>query len=350
MLELSAFVLGGPERVRVQQLFRAAALALKDQKALGAIDEKWVAACGPDDVASCRTNALEAMATHDKARAAQITAADACVAMAEKSPGKPGSACLGGALGLYKKADDTLMVSRIELVNALVLAADPKQSKVAKKALTQIGETLDGRNGHLRRAAYEAKAKLEQAEGKLDDATKSALQGAEAWGSTLPLEQRYWARTPLVDTLCVAWDKAHGVDACRQLEKTVVGFYVFHDFSTERLEDRQLISHEKLVAVNNHYGILIKDCLTREIQQIADKAAVSYLVNWLVIGTGRVDNFHSVSSEQDQSHFVRCLREQFGYWRYPSHEGDPQRIQQGFSVKSTLRTFEETEPTDVIVH
>jgi hypothetical protein len=124
----------------------------------------------------------------------------------------------------------------------------------------------------------------------------------------------------------------------------VVGFYVFHDFSTEHLSDGQLISHEKLVAVNEHYGILIKDCLAAEILQIADKAAVSYLVNWLVITTGRVDNFHSVSSEQDQSRFVSCLREQFGYWRYPSHEGDPQRIKQGFSVKSTMRVTEETEP------
>ncbi|MBL8913239.1 MAG: hypothetical protein JNM17_21260, partial [Archangium sp.] len=112
----------------------------------------------------------------------------------------------------------------------------------------------------------------------------------------------------------------------------------------EHLPDRQLISHEKLVAVNAHFNILIKDCLAVEIREIADKAAVSYLVNWLVVNSGQVDNFHAVSSAQDQSRFVRCLREQFGYWRYPSHEGDPQRIQQGFSVKSTMRTFEETEP------
>jgi hypothetical protein len=346
MVEMSAFVLGGPERVRVQQLLRAAALVLNDHKALGVIDEKWVAACGPNDPAACRTSALEAMATHDRARAAQITAADGCVATAEKSPGKPGPGCLRAALALYQKADDSLMIARVALVNALALAADAKQSKAAKKALTQIAETIDGRNDLVRRAAFDARSKLELAEGKVDDAAKSALQGAEAWASTLPLERRYWARTELVDVTCAAYDKTHGPDACRQLEKTVVGFYVFHDFSDEHLEDRQLISHEKLVQVNNHYGILIKDCLAAEIQQIADKAAVSYLVNWLVVTTGRVDNFHSVSSAQDQSEFVRCLREQFGYWRYPSHEGDPQRIQQGFSVKSTMRTTEETEPQD----
>ena len=177
-----------------------------------------------------------------------------------------------------------------------------------------------------------------------EEAAKTALLGAEAFASTLPLERRYWARTKSVEVACATYDKLKGTDACRALEKQVVGYYVFHDFSREHLGDRQLISHEKLVQVNEHYGILIKDCLAAEIRQIADKAAVSYLVNWLVINSGRVDNFHSISTDQDQSRFVTCLREQFGYWRYPSHEGDPQRIKQGFSVKSTMRATEETEP------
>jgi hypothetical protein len=344
LLELSAFVLGGPERVRVQQLARAAAVALHDSKALHAIDEKWLAACGPNAVEACRASALDAIATWDKARAEKVRSADACVASAEKNPGKPAPGCLSAARALYAKADDTLMVARADLVSALALAADAKQKAAARKALGKLAESVDGRNGHVRQAAFDALARLALADGNVEDAAKSALQGSEAFASTLPLEERYWARTPMVDLACAAYDKAKGVDACRQLEKSVVGFYVFHDFSKEHLPDRQLISHEKLVAVNEHYGILIKDCLAAEIQQIADKAAVSYLVNWLVLGTGRVDNFHSVSSAQDQSRFVNCLREQFGYWRYPSHEGDPQRIQQGFSVKSTMRVFEETEP------
>lgn len=247
-------------------------------------------------------------------------------------------------MSLYRKTEDTLMVARAELVEALALAAEPRQAKAAKKALTKLGEAIDGRNGHVRRAAFEARAKLELAEGDVEAAARSALQGAEAFAATLPLAQRYWARTPLVDQVCTAYDERKGADACRQLEKAVLGFYVFHDFSTEHLGDRQLISAEQLRRVNEHYGVLIKDCLAAEIREIADKAAVSYLVQWLVITTGRVDNFHSVSSEQDQSRFVRCLREQFGYWRYPTHEGDPQRIQQGFSVKSRMRETEETAP------
>lgn len=344
MLELSAFVLGGPDRVRVQHLARAAAVALQDTKSLPAIDEKWLAACGPNDVETCREEALNALAAAEPGRAEKLRAADACVLSAEKAPGKKPPACVAGALALFQKSDDSLMVSRIDLLNALVLAADPKQAKAAKKALGKIGETLDGRNGHVRQQAYDARAKLELAEGAIEDAAKSALAGADALASTMAPEQRFWARTKMVDVACAAYDKEKGVDACRALEKQALGFYVFHDFSKEHLPDRQLISHEKLVAVNAHYNILIKDCLASEIKEIADKAAVSYLVYWLVLGSGRVDNFHSESSSQDQSRFVQCLRAQFGFWRYPSHEGDPQRIKQGFSVKSTMRVTEETEP------
>jgi hypothetical protein len=346
-LELSAFLLGGPERVRVQQLARAAATAAGDPKALPAIVEKWLAACGPNEVEACRGSALEALAKHDKARAERVRAADACVAAAERAPGKRGPACLEGALALYKRAEDSLMVSRVELANALALTADPTQLKAAKRALTQVAERIDGRNGHVRRAAFDARARLELAEGSVEAAARSALAGAEAWANTMAPEQRYWARTPLVEQACAAYDTLKGKDACRALEKQLLGFYVFHDFSREHLPDRQLISHEKLVEVNEHYGVLIRDCLAAEIRELADRAAVSYLVQWLVLGTGRVDNFHSLSSEQDQSRFVTCLREQFGYWRYPSHEGDPHRIKQGFSVKSRVRETEETEPVQL---
>ena len=61
------------------------------------------------------------------------------------------------------------------------------------------------------------------------------------------------------------------------------------------------------------------------------------------MGDGRVDNFHSESTDQEQSRFVQCLREQFGYWRYPRHDGDPQRIEQTFSVKASTHSTEEQE-------
>ena len=97
------------------------------------------------------------------------------------------------------------------------------------------------------------------------------------------------------------------------------------------------------MAVNEHYGVLIQNCLAAEIRTLDASASVTYRVKWLVINDGRVDNFHSESTDQDQSHFVQCLREQFGYWRYPSHDGDPQRIEQTFTLRSSTHSYEETE-------
>ena len=263
LLEVSAFVLGGPDRVRVHKLQRAAATKLKDEKAIKETDEKWLGACGPNGVAACRTTVLDAMAAYDKPRAEKIRSADACLTAAESGKSLP--ACLDGALALYSKAEDTLMIARVELLRALALARDGKQSKAAKKALAKISGVVDDRSALVRRTALEAQSKIELAEGAIDDAAKSAVLASEAWASSLPPKERAWARSPMLDAACPAYDKARGVGACRKLEKKLLGGdYVFHDFSGELLAEGQLISHEKLVAVNDHYGVMIQNCLAAE--------------------------------------------------------------------------------------
>lgn len=343
MVELSAIALGGPERVRVHRLQRAVAVKLADEKAIKDADEKWLGACGPNDVAACRTEVLDAMAAYDRPRADALRTADACLTAAEQRAGKPPPSCVDAAFAKYQRAGDTLMVARVELARALALASDRKQAAVAKKALLRIAGTIDDRTAHVRRTALDTLSRLELAEGVVDAAAKDAILGAEAWASALPPGRRAWARTPAVDAACEAYDKAKGAGACRKLEKRLLSEYLFHDFSDEHLADGQLISHEKLVAVNEHYGVMIQSCLAAEIRSLDEKTSITYRVKWLVINNGHVDNFHSESTDQEQSRFVQCLREQFGYWRYPSHEGDPQRIEQGFSVKSSTRTYEETE-------
>lgn len=349
LVEVNAIMLGGPNRVRVNRLQRAVAVKLKDANGIKEADEKWLGACGPNDVAACRATVLEAMAVYDRARVEKIRAADACLTAAEQKPGRPPPACLDAALALYQKAEDTLMVARVELLRALVLVKDGRQATAAKKALAKIASIVDDRSAFVRRTALENLSRIELAEGAIDAAVKDAVLASEAWASALPPAQRAWARSPALDLACAAYEKAKGgkaisEHACRKLEKKLLGGeYVFHDFSDEHLEEGNLISHEKLVAVNEHYGVLIQNCLAAEIQRLENKPAVLYRVKWLVIRTGRVDNFHCDSSEYEQSRFIQCLREQFGYWRYPSHEGDPQRIEQTFSVKSTARTFQEGE-------
>ena len=67
-------------------------------------DEKWLAACGPNNVAACRNEALDAIAAYDAPRAAKVRAADACLVAAEQESGKPTPPCLDGAMALYQKA------------------------------------------------------------------------------------------------------------------------------------------------------------------------------------------------------------------------------------------------------
>ena len=341
--EVTSMGLGGPEQVRVQRLKRAIATRLKDPKAIKEADERWLGACGPNEVAACRSAALEGIAVYDGPRAEKIRAADACLTSAEKAPGKRPPACLDAAFALYQKAGDPLMTARIELVRALVLASDPRQSQAARKALAKLATSVDDRSALVRRTALETQSRLELAAGDAEAAVKTAIGAAEAWALALPPDRRPWARLPAVDAACAAYEKAKGAGACRKLEKRLFGEYLFHDFSDERLVEGQLISHEKLVAVNEHYGVGIQNCLAAEVRALDERKAIAYRVKWLVINDGRVDNFHSDSTDQEQSRFVQCLREQFGYWRYPRHVGDPQRIEQSFSVKSSTRTWEESE-------
>jgi hypothetical protein len=85
--------------------------------------------------------------------------------------------------------------------------------------------------------------------------------------------------------------------------------------------------------------VLIQDCLATEIRRLGkNDAAVAYRVRWLAINDGTVDAVHAESSHHENTPFVTCLRNQFGYWRYPRHDGDPQKIEQGFTVKSSLRS------------
>jgi len=343
MVELSAVALGGPERVRVVRLQRAVAQKLGDQAAIKEADGKWLGSCGPADVAACRSAALDAIAAYDAAFAKKVRAADECLAGAEQKAGQAPPGCLESALALYRKADDVLMVSRVELLRALVLAADRKQAKAARKALAKLGGLQDDRTALVRRTALETLSRIDLSEGQVDAAVNDALQASAAWALALPPERRPWARSPALDVACREYEKGKRAGACRQLEKNVLGDYVFHDYSDQHVEEGHLLSHDLLVAVNEHYNVLVQNCLAAEIRTLEHGEAFTYRVRWLVINDGRVDNFHSESTQQDQSRFVTCLRNQFGYWRYPSHEGDPQRIEQGFSVKSSTRTTEETE-------
>ncbi len=341
LVELSGVFLG--ERVRVARLQRALAERLADKKAMREADTAWLGACGPTGATECRAAALAHIETYDAPAAQKARTADGCLAAAERNAGQPTPACLDAALAVYRKANDVMMVARVELLRAQVLAADRKQVKAARAALTRLAALPDDRRSLVRRTALETLSRLDLADGAIDSAVKNALQASAAWAAALPPEQRPWARSPALDPACEAYDKGKSAGACRALEKRMLAGYVFHDFSDQHLGEGELLSHDMLVTVNEQYNVLVRDCLSREIDSLDRPEAFAYRVRWLVISNGHVDNFHSDSTQEDQSRFVTCLRNQFGYWRYPRHEGDPQRIEQTFTVRSATHSFEETE-------
>ena len=100
-----------------------------------------------------------------------------------------------------------------------------------------------------------------------------------------------------------------------------------------------------MAQVSEHFNVLIQDCLDKEIRRLGkSNNAVLYKIKWLVLDNGSVDAVHSESSDYETAPFVQCIRTQFGYWRYPRHANDdPQMVVQGFTVKSSMRTVEETE-------
>lgn len=334
-LEVAAVMLGPAERLKVHKLQHAAAGKAGDKAGVKEAAEKWLTACGPNDVAACRKPALEALAALDKDRAEKLRAADACLDGAEPKAGRALPPCLDAAAALYQKADDALMVARIELLRALG-QVNAGKAKPAKDALAKLGGIADDRLAHVRKAALEALSRLELAAGNAEAAAKAAIQAAGAYAAALPPDGRVWARTAATEAACAAYEKTKGADACHALEKTLLGDYVFRDFSTEHVGDR--LPHENMAAVNAHYNVLVQACLNAEIRRLKGNTALIYRVKWLVLNNGRVDAVHAESAQFEGSLFVKCLRNQFGYWRYPRHDGDPQRIEQGFSVKSSMRS------------
>jgi hypothetical protein len=340
LLEVNAVLLGSGERQSVFKLSLAAAKKLGDKKGQAEAAEKWLTACGPPaDVAACRTAALDALAPLDKARAEKIKAGDACLAAAEAAPGKAAPACADAAAALAQKSDDALTLARVELIRALALAGDGKKQKAA---LAKLGAQSDDRTGLVRKKALEVLSSLELAGGNVEGAVKSAIGSSGAWASALPPNRRVWTRGPANEAACAEYEKSKGAGACHKLEKQLLGDYVFRDFSTEHSGD--LLLKSWLVQVNEHYNVLIQDCLSTEIRRLGkNAAAVAYRVKWLAINDGTVDAVHAESTEHDSTPFVNCLRAQFGYWRYPKHDGEPQQVVQGFTVKSTLHTTEDVE-------
>jgi hypothetical protein len=151
--------------------------------------------------------------------------------------------------------------------------------------------------------------------------------------ATVPPARRQYLRTPAVDASCAALDQASGKGACRKLEKAVNARYSFQDFSQTAL--RNGLPQEQMAQVNEHYGVLVEDCLAQEAARLKPPDSVTYRVRWMVLNDGRVDAAHVQPS--DSGPLAACLRQQFGLWRYPMYQGEWQHVEQSFAIRANAR-------------
>ena len=329
-LEKLARQVGPAETLLVRELsFHAA-----DKKGAPREAERWLLACGPENVEQCRAKALEAF---PKARAAPLKAAAECLRGAEarlKDTATKAPPCLDKALPLFRKSKDLLMVASVQLLQGLFLAADPKRVATAAKSLEQAQKTcVEPRCVQVRRRALRELVSLHLREEEPEPAARAALSELALLSASLPPARRLYLRTPKVETACAALDRASTKGACRKLEKSMNGRYTFQDFSQTLL--RNGLPQEQMAQVNEHYGVLIEACLAAEAARLVPPDSATYKVRWMVLNDGRVDAVHVQSP--DDGPLAACLREQFGLWRYPMYQGEWQHVEQAFAIRSSGR-------------
>jgi len=338
-----ADALGPAPQQQVLELRYRLALIGKDFKLASTVAHRWLLSCGPKGSDACRKRAISAVdrAVHQLPRRSpsedeltRIRQSDSCVLKAEARPqsGQEFPDCAGAAIALYRKLGDKLMISRLLLAKGRWLETDPRQASQGAKLFTQAYKSCDEpRCLDIRRRSLKSLWALHLRLGEPELAARAALAEMRLESEDLPTERRAYARTVEVDRACEALDKREGSGACRRLERKLLGAYTFHDFS-ERASARQSLSVDDVRLVNQHYQVLIEDCLAVEANRLEQPGSVTYHLRWIALTDGRVDQVTFDRREQDQGPLAECVRKQFAVWRYPRYQGEYQHIDQEFTI------------------
>ncbi len=326
----------GPEQwVQVRELSARSADKRQQQREA----ERWLVSCGADDTDACRARALDAFPPVAKGRVAQVRKADGCVREVERAvaAGKFKLAtCLPGALVFYKRSRDGLMALRVRLAQARALALEPGK---APRAIAELGKLeracVEPRCLMLRRKVLDELVSLETREDHPEAAARAALLEQGLRASAVPAARRAHLRTEAVERSCGAYDAKLGKGACRKLEHSLNGAYSFRDFSAQALGEG--LPFAEMAKVNEHYGVLIEECLTAEAARMTPPDSVAVRVRWMVLNDGKVDAVHVDPKSADEGALAACLREQFATWRYPTYRGEWQHVEQGFTVRASRR-------------
>jgi hypothetical protein len=323
--------LDGEARFQANQL--AFKVAQGDPALAEAAATAWRLACGPEKVDACRGAALNALASVAKTKGAdpkllkqvkELQDAEVCAAKAEK--GAPKNPCEPTAVRVSQRDDDTFIATRVLLGQALREDAEGRQVSLLEKTVRSCEKPQCAR---LRQKALGKLIAHARQKNDVDGAAKYALTEVKVLAGAMPEPLRVYARTPAVDQACVSYDTAHGAGSCRALEKQVLGFWTFHDYS--KPPPSAGLTPDQVRTVNDHYAPLLQECLADQAKRMIPPDAQRFEVRWLVFNDGRVGEAH-LRKDLDGWPLAKCLRAQFSAWRYPRYEGEYQHVQQSFTV------------------
>lgn len=330
--------LDGEARHQAGQLAFKIELAAADVNAAEEAATAWRLACGPEKAESCRNAALAGLLSVSKLkgadkklnkRAKELQDAEVCAAKAEKQD-KP-NPCEPTTLHLAQQEKDLFLGQKLQLGVALREDTEGRQVALLEKA---EGHCEKPQCAGLRRKALGKLLALARAKNDVDSAVKLALREVAVIMAGLPDEERTWARTAMLDQTCVSYDTAHSPGSCRALERKTLGRWTFHDFSKE--QGREGLSADQVRMVNDHFAPLLQECLAEQARRMTPPDAQRFEVRWVVFNDGRVGEVH-LRKELDESLLAKCLRAQFGGWRYPRYEGEYQNVEQSFTVTAVER-------------
>lgn len=340
--------LGPLERQESAELTHRLAVAQKDPAAERKACDRWLLACGSERADACRAAALAALGSVARAkspeaafareRLAQLTQADACLSKAEAAARAraPSPACLDAANATYKRVGDRLMMARVRVARALSLSADARKAPEVVSQLQQVETDCDeGRCAPVRRRALRTLSSRLAKAGDVEGAARAMLSEMSVGTLLLPVERRPYARTAEVERSCAQLDAKQGPGACRRLEKATLGSYSFVDFSRDRAA--RGLTADRVRTVNEHFGVMLQECLTSEAERLAPPASEKYELRWMITNDGHVEQLHLGKKDQEASALADCLRQQFALWRYPRFDGEAQHVEQSFVVSARER-------------
>ncbi len=332
----------------VLELTAKGASTAKEWRVARKAAERWLIACGPEHVEACRSKALGQLsrigaqktpeATPAKARVQAVRTADECLQRAEAAARAKGAVppCLDAAVANYRSLGDKLMVARANLAKAQSAAADPKKKEHAAELYEHVNSVCDEmRCVSVKRRALKLCGWLVLEGGDLQKAATLMIEEMRLSATTMPDDRRRYARTTEVEKVCAALDAREGAGTCRKLEKTVVGDYTFRDYSVQKAGVG--LRADLVREVNDHYGVMLQECLAQQAERLKPPAFETYQVEWMVMNDGRVDQVHMSRRDQDETPLAQCLRSQFGVWRYPRYDGETQHVEQSFTVSARER-------------